>query len=211
MAATAAATSNTAVSNTTRATRTSIQRMRDKESLEKLITSNYGLPPINPFRSIRLSNDLGLQELADKIGVSKQALIRLEQGTYDKPLPKVFAYFVESFVTSELQLMDAYEGYQTKQRLRHFRYFGELDNFDSRFHPLRQLRHRIDVTPTEVAKALCLPQATLTYFERKPVQQKSVPRGLINVLNEIGYRNYEVAEFKKAYAAFRERLINERS
>lgn len=169
--------------------------------------SLIGPPPTNPLREVRLQESLGLQEMADLIGISKQALIRLEQGTYDTILPVVLEYYRDNFHLSELALMDGYESFQEKQRARHFHYFGPTlvpEALNIREHPLRILRRLINVTPTEVAKDLCLPHATLTYFERKAKQQKSVPKSLINVLHEIGYSTSQINEFHRAYDKYRE-------
>src|SRR6478735_4329964 len=115
---------------------------------------------VNVFKDLREETGLSHVELSRKIHISKQALIRLEQGMFTEPLPTVLEYYVKYHGVSELRMRDAYEGFQHANRRKHFRYFGIDLNGDPSFsdldnlHPFRQLRLRIGVNPTEVAKAL---------------------------------------------------------
>ncbi len=171
----------------------------------------------NPFRSLRLENDETLQALTQKIGVSKQALIRLEQGTYADPLPVVLNYYSHNYHLSEHELGLRYAAYQKNQRSNHERYFGDVrlkleptptpENL-SQSHPLRLLRGNLSLT--QVAKDLCIPQATLTYFERNVVQQKSVPKVLCQVLREVGHYASEVQALHVAYINYRVAIITDR-
>lgn len=168
----------------------------------------------NPFRSLRLMEDETLNSLAQKIGVSKQALIRLEQGTYSDPLPAVLNFYSQNYHRSEHELCVAYAAYQQDKRSNHERYFGDIrpllqvevtvENL-SQSHPLRLLRGSRSLT--QIAKDLCIPQATLTYFERNVVQQKSVPKILCQVLREIGHYSSEVQALVVAYEHYRWAVI----
>jgi plasmid maintenance system antidote protein VapI len=108
-------------------------------------------------------------------------------------------------VDSELVLVEQYEEYQRLMRERHRLYFGldlEVEAGKDE-HPFRQLRSRIDVTPTEVAKSLCIPQATIVHFEKHVKQQQSVPKCILNVLHEIGYKHEQIINFQNEYKLFR--------
>ena len=177
--------------------------------------STFGPPPENPFHSLRVRANLTQSAFAMECDVSKQALIRLEQGTFNGPLPRVVDYRVSYLGYNELQLVEEYEEFQALMRKRHTRYFGNITDLLVRhqnssspiytMHPMRILRGRIN--PTEVAKALCIPQATLVYFERRVVQQKSVPKLLVQVLDSIGYRRKEIETFELAYATYRNDVV----
>lgn len=167
---------------------------------------------LNPFKDLRAQSDLTLEHLAHNIGISKQALIRLEQGTFSDPLPTALNYFATNFHLSELELIQRYEAYQHAQREAHERYFGDvrlrLNDADVLMHPLRILRGKR--TPTQVSKDLCIPQATLVYFERNVVQQKSVPKMLTKVMREIGHYKSEVDAFIVSYEFHRNVVITQR-
>ncbi len=173
--------------------------------------------PINPFRALRLENDESLAHLALKIPISKQALIRLEQGTYSDPLPSVLNYYSKNYHLSEHELSIRYANFQKVQRSNHERYFQDVrsllavevtvDNLPQS-HPFRLLRGTRSCT--EVAKHLCIPQATLTYFERNVVQQKSVPKVLTSVMREIGHYSSEVQALIEAYDNYRMAMLTYR-
>lgn len=158
--------------------------------------------PLNIIAAIRHSLNLSHTEWAKRIGISKHALIRLEQGTYSEILPVVMEWLLNNTTYTELLLTDSYADFQTKTRALHRLYFGadlKVDSTDE--HPLRQLRGSRNLA--ELAKDLCLPYSTLAYFERNYKQQKSVPKNLVNVLREIGYSHQQIVEFRLAYDEFR--------
>jgi len=162
----------------------------------------------NPFKQLRESHNFTLELMAAKVGITKQALIRLEQGTFVEPLPTALQYYSSAFPVTEYELINQYEAYQTSQRTKAHRYFGDFKDFHSEIHPMRLLRGTKN--PTQVAKDLCIPQATLTYFERNVVQQKSVPKVILNVLNQIGYTDAEIGYFMEAYEVYRQRTVAKR-
>lgn len=173
--------------------------------------------PINPFKEARESildsytgRSISHHELGKKIGVTKLSLIRLEQGTFVDPLPNVLEYLVgQGF--NELALTDGYYGFQYQMRLRNVLYFGPYLEFDlsSETHPFEQLRNcsynGAGANPTQCAKDLCLPQATISHFETKYRQQKSVPKSIINVMPIIGYTDEQITSWINAYDDWRKR------
>ncbi len=171
----------------------------------------------NPFKRIRLEEDLTIVELAKRTGITKQALIRLEQGTFPEALPTALQYFSANFHLSELELHNEYKAYQHSVRASHPRYFGDVrtklespldpENI-TQSHPLRLLRG--PVSPTVVAKDLCIPQATLVYFERNVIQQKSVPKILITVMREVGHFKSETDALIASYDLYRKALVTYR-
>lgn len=164
----------------------------------------------NPFSDLRAQTGLSHVDLGKRMGVSKQALIRLEQGTFDLPLPNVLQYWVDQGY-SELALVDQYEDFQAFTRQSNRQLFGPtlLVNISYQQHPFEQLRLGIStpvgaLNKTQVAKRLCLPQSTLQRWETDWRRQKSIPRNLQIVLMQTGYTKDQVKYFSHAYKTWRE-------
>lgn len=160
---------------------------------------------LNPITEQR--NELGLSHevFANKVGCTKQAIIRLEQGCYEQILPAVLLFLVNDIGCNELSLVDAYEGFREDTRKQHYRYFGDFapDTFSTLLHPFICLRHNVNASTTKVAKDLCLSQATLSHWEKHWKTQQSVPKSFVNCLKEIGYNDFEIHSLRKAYKEFR--------
>lgn len=169
--------------------------------------------PLNPFKGARESiidpdtgRSISHARLAKRIGVTKLSLIRLEQGTFNDPLPRVLDYFCNRGF-NYLSLTDGYINYQHQMRVAHAYYFGlYLDaKPDEPVHPFAQLRGERNLT--EVSKSLCLPQSTLSRFESDYRSQQSVPKVLINVLPVLGYPDEQISEFIQTYKDWRLRAL----
>lgn len=168
-----------------------------------------GPPPLNPFTKIRLAGDHTVQSFADACGVSKQALIRLEQGTYNNPLPAVLTYVTDNLDYMYLSVQDDYEAFQWDQRSRYRRLLGDFPVvFPRDIHPLRYLREVQQLNVTELSKALCFPQSTLAHWEKHPRLQQTVPKQLLVILRGIGYSVDELSFLMAAYDAYRKGIIN---
>lgn len=159
----------------------------------------------NPFALLRKAQNLTFDQLAAKAYVSKQALIRLEQGCFTDPLPSMMDYYLARG-ESELQLRDGYIAFQEAQRKAHSKLFGDnlSCDWDSPTHPFRQLRNQRYLNPTEVAKALCIPQATILHFERKWKFQQTVPKQLKVALHQADYMQRDIEQFCEGYKTWRE-------
>lgn len=156
------------------------------------------------FKTLRLQEQMTLESLAKQVGVTKHALIRLEQGTFSRPLEPVIDYWEQIHGYSHMQIRDAYDGFRTSKRKERPRIFGPLLTFTmTPIHPLRQLRSFSGLGLTETAKQLCVPQATLQHFEKKWKTQQSVPKELINALAENGYFVNELRVFNHNYTLWR--------
>jgi hypothetical protein len=66
------------------------------------------------------------------------------------------------------------------------------------------------VNPSEVAKYLCVPQATIQHFERKWKTQQTVPKELNAALHAIGYTYSEINQFNDNYESWRRAALNAR-
>lgn len=171
------------------------------------------IAPTNPFKEARESiidsntgRSISHAVLAKRMGVTKLSLIRLEQGTFNDPLPTVLNYYT-SHGFNYLYLTDGYITYQYQMRMRNFLYFGpdlECDPL-SALHPLAQLRGTRN--HMHVAKSLCLPQSTIARFEKDVRAQQTVPKTIINVLPVIGYTDEQIHSFLTCYKQWRSRVL----
>lgn len=168
----------------------------------------------NPFVTLRLRSGLSHVELGKAMYVSKQALIRLEQGMFEDPLPNVMEYWVQKG-ESELVLRDQYIEFQQQVRKSNGRCFGDIANahVGSTKHPFAQCRDnatRGPINKTEAARRMCVPQSTLQRWETNWRNQKTVPRSIQSALLEMGYFTSDVNTFNKIYFEWRKRM-SERS
>lgn len=166
---------------------------------------------INPFRRLRLSEDLSQHELGKRAGLSKHAVLRSEQGMYDKPLPSLVAYFTEHFDITPSQLNHQYSEFQIATREENARLLGDifnlLDSKPSHAHPLTYLRRIQGMNLTELAKRLCISQSVLDTFEKKPINQHTVPTQLVVALQDADYTEDETNKLCLSYENFRKHLI----
>lgn len=188
------------------------RKLAEQEFLE----SKHG-QLISNFKQLRLQHSLSLEDLSRLSYISKNALVRAEQGTYANPMPALLTYWLRRLPNlSELELLDGYEDFQLNQRARHPNYFGPtllaVDPTES-LHPFRQLRRQhispvdkllLPVGVDEVSRALCLPIDTLRYWEKKWRLQQSVPKLVQEVLSQIGYPRSEIRELSSRYRVWRE-------
>lgn len=178
----------------------------------------------NIFKILREASGLSHAKLAVLMRTSKHALIRLEQGLYDKPLPTALEFWLNEgrflpgiknseIRLTELVLIDGYESFQEQTRQRSYHYFGpnliNLQYTGWAPHPLIQLENRakelgLPYSEIGIAKALCVPQATLNLWKRKWRTQQTVPKTFQIALFAIGYSRFEVQRFNDGYIRWRE-------
>jgi transcriptional regulator with XRE-family HTH domain len=218
---------------------TSVSRSRQNRYDQYLsgVDRLKGPAPTNPFKWYRLNANLTLQDLAGHTGCSKQALIRLEQGTFTEPIDRVLNFWLEhgsrylpestdgssNGTVTYPEMMQRYEKYQEVIRKRHALIFGPMPllaefrrNVDK--HPFALLRSLWThpetkqclgtMNVTECSKLLCLPQSVLDYFDSKINRQGSVPKPLVLALRQNGYSQNEVAIFEQAYFDHRNWKLN---
>lgn len=165
--------------------------------------------PVNPFKDIRNKANLSQYELARRAGVTKHAVLRLEQGMYTDPLPTLLTFFTGTFNVSRTSLIRQYEEFQVQTRQNNARLLGDFTSLTPPVgtHPLTYLRERAGFNPTSLAKALCLSQSTIGYFEKRPVNQHTVPEQLIIALHDADYSSDETDWLEHAYKVYRQQLV----
>ncbi len=177
---------------------------REKTAYLAQALKEHGESPHNTFKVLREEQGMTLEELGRSALLSKQALIRCEQGVFNQPLPTLMDYWV-SRGFRELWLQEGYEDYQAKMRERHQFFFGVSLAVSTTLptHPFKQLRETYNWTVSEVAKYICMPQSTLAYWEKRWISQQSVPKDFIDICLELGYSKSQVNYFCRDYAEWR--------
>lgn len=196
---------------------TYLNTVRPRTELNKAQKIAFGPVPVNPFKALREEHSLSVTELAQISYLSPASITKLEQGLFGVPLPSAVDYWCNKLGYPEGELTLKYENYQDSTRLRYPKLFGQSLAIDisSDQHPFRQLRSRCEclavylgeLGTTEVARCLCLPQATLEHWEKKWHRQKSVPSAVVEVLHIINYTNREIAQFRQDYVTWREKML----
>lgn len=181
----------------------------------------------NPFKLIRIHAGLSQQNLANKVGISKHAVLRSEQGMYVEPLPSLLNYMCNNFPVGRLTLIQQYERFQVYTRETSGRLLGdmesELDTWHTylhssptalspyQLHPLVWLRTIRGYNPTSLAKAICVNQTVVNYFEKNSINQRTIPEQLTHALKDCGYEDDELASLADAYSVYREFLLANQS
>lgn len=172
-------------------------------------------PLHNPFKRLRERQGISQYELGRRTGLTKHAVLRLEQGMYPNPLPTILDYFTSQFPNlSHVTLEREYTDFQIAMRQHNSRLLGdiieELRLTPVGTHPLTYLRESRGINPTELAKRLCIAQSVVAYFEKRSVHQHTVPQQLIEALWDADYTEAETHALEEAYTDYRERLKSER-
>jgi transcriptional regulator with XRE-family HTH domain len=163
----------------------------------------------NPFRELRTRQGISQYELARRVSISKHAVLRLEQGCYEKPLPSVIDYFLGHFPSiTRFTLVADYEAFQYQTRASNAHLLGqslkdELTGCPVGIHPLVFLRHNHGINPTELSKRLCISQSTVVYFEQRSVHQHTVPEQLTKALHDADYLEADTDALVEAYKDYR--------
>lgn len=179
----------------------------------------------NPFKLIRVHAGLSQQALANKVGISKHAVLRSEQGMYVEPLPSLLNYLCKHFPVGRIEVIQQYERFQVHTREASGRLLGdmesELDKWYTylrsspttlntyQLHPLVWLRTIRGYNPTSLAKAICVNQTVVNYFEKNSINQRTVPEQLTHALKDCGYNDDELASFTDCYRTYREFLLGQ--
>jgi transcriptional regulator with XRE-family HTH domain len=165
----------------------------------------------NPFRELRTRQGISQYELARRAGISKHAILRLEQGCYAEPLPSVLEYFLKYFDIPQYKLLEQYREFQYNIRFSNALLLGDslterLLSCPVGLHPLTYLREGVGLNPTQLAKALCISQSTIVYFEKSSIHQKTVPNQLMGALHDAEYTMEDTDSLVLRYHEYRKWL-----
>lgn len=172
--------------------------------------------PVNPFKTLREKQGISQYELSRRTGLSKHAVLRLEQGMYPNPLLAVVDYFIAYFPKlTPVGLSNDYQEFQIATRQLNSRLLGDLlpslALVPHAKHPLTFLRESVGLNTTEVAKKLCIAQNLVYYFEQRSIHQHTVPDQLITALWDADYTEQETDALKEAYLAYRQVILENKN
>lgn len=177
-------------------------------------------PDVNVFLKLRNKSGMSHVTFGKEVHVSKQALIRLEQGMFETPLVPVMEYW-ERKGYSQMAMLDEYEQFQEVTRRSNHLLLGPDLHIDltSHVHPLEQLRKRVstpgqgisapvgryaELNKTQFAKRLCIPQSTVQRWETTWHSQKTVPKCIQLALMQAGYQAHQIRSFNDSYYLWRD-------
>lgn len=175
----------------------------------------------NPIKELRLTLGLPQEVMAERMGMTRMALLRYEQGFHSTLSPKVITFFKENdenFTTID-ELIIRYINFQRSSRLSNY---GLLDpNIDfSVYHTGNELTHPLlywmenskeKPNLTQLSKGFCLHHPTMHRFITKPYIAIEIPKCLEDGLKEAGYSISCRTAFHEAYSkwrSFKYRLFN---
>jgi len=146
----------------------------------------------NPIKLLREEAGLSMETLAERSEVSKQTVLRAEQGCYDLIPPSIFNYMLSAWPYSEIiNLPTRYRDWQKEQRKQNYGELSTLITWDflsPAVHPFIYWRETSNIyARIQISKLYCVHPATISRFEHSNALSSSVPEQLIDALLESGY------------------------
>lgn len=137
----------------------------------------------NPLRTARLNRGLTIDSLARQASVSKQLIIRSEQGTYVNPPPNLVT-FLFPLSADQLTCDQAYRDFQnTQRRLSSGTLIPDPPVPPVGEHPFIHWRTSSGITSTmRFCILFCVQHAILHKFETKPRSVTTTPTNLKEAL-----------------------------
>lgn len=157
----------------------------------------------NPVKAARRYLGLTQLELADACGVSRQTVLRTEQGVYTSLPPSLGEWLVKD-------VPGIYSAYHAWQRAKRKASYGRLiepysfSSFDNPFH-----RWRMDSGQSSrmgVCKDFCLHPAVVTKFENT-LEHGRVPDIILDALRDAGYMEGTLTALQSAYSTYRAKVL----
>lgn len=143
---------------------------------------------IHPWAQIREDRCLTQLEVSKHLKVTRQTVIRLEQGLFHSPSETVLNELADLYETSKGEMLEDYYIYVRVTRTE----FGDrYSNFDSLktylapAHPLESWRLDQELSRMGLCKGLCLDYGPVADFEYN--RQRAIPEGLILAAKQINW------------------------
>lgn len=156
----------------------------------------------NPVKNARRYLNLTQVELANECGVSRQTVLRTEQGVYTSLPPSLGTRLVKDVPG----IYNAYHSWQTSKRKSSYGKLIEPYLFDSLGdHPFHKWRIDSGLTSRMgVCKDFCLHPAVVTKFENT-LEHSLVPDIILDALRDAGYAEGTLTSLQAAYVSYRSR------
>lgn len=161
----------------------------------------------SPVRELR--GEAVQASFAHKVGMSRMALLRFEQGCIPDPSPK-FMPFLPDGLPWEAFVED-YHAYQVSKRQSNYgildpNYEFSASNSSNALHPLQLwINESKSTNLTQVCVALCLHLPVMHRFVAGPNHPAIPPEIFLDALHDAGYEPRTVTDFMLSYAEWRAR------
>lgn len=159
------------------------------------------LPTIdNPVVTLR--GEMLQRTFAHKLGMSRPALLRLEQGCIPEPSLKLKPFLPDGL--SWAAFVDDYHAYQEAKRIANYGVLTDDPDFTGIHHPLEEWIDQSASQPTltSVCVALCLHLPIMHKFLNGPYPALP-PESFLEALKQSGYTTPVVVDFVMTYAEWR--------
>lgn len=136
----------------------------------------------HPFALRRYRASLTQVDLAERLGVTRHMVIRLEQGLFRLPPDHITQELAEIYGVEQWELIGEYRDWQREKRLEFKRKnpsFKEVfgtEHYLGPEHPLTYYREKLGLSRIGLCKGLCLHPDPITDWEHN--KQRGVPSSL---------------------------------
>lgn len=157
-------------------------------------------PIVNPIKRLRLSRSWSLEQVAEAADLSKQLLIRSEQGCYVNIPPRLVGFLEDHF---DFDLSELNEQYITFQEITRISNYGLLPVDLLRVWPERNpfvaLRKIRKLSQAQVYKGFCIHPTIIHKLENQPNLCQTIPGDFVRALQESGYEFSWIAHYSSWY------------
>lgn len=156
---------------------------------------------VHPWTSRRIAAGFTQEALADRLGITRHMVIRLEQALFAEPPPAILVQLIKLYDFPDENLTEEYHKYQRDSRLafaKQFSNFTLLRDYCGELHPLAYWRETQGLSNVGLAKGLCVHQGLLLDYEKNKVRR--LPADFYFACNFI---EWSTAPLTSAVAAWR--------
>lgn len=136
---------------------------------------------MHPWTQIRKANNLTQISVAEKLGVTRFMLGKLEQSQFDHPPQELLTGLAEIYNTTEKSLLESWDLYVRETRdlfaSRHRSFTEVLIAYRGFNHPLVHYRETQNLSRYALCKGLCLHYDPISDYEQN--RQRTTPEGLV--------------------------------
>lgn len=143
---------------------------------------------INPLKQLRLSKSWSLDQVSESSGLSRQLIIRAEQGCYND-IPPAYLNWITDYFDVEENLLDIeYQAFRVRTRQSNAGLLSvALFRIKPEVNPLTYYRERYGLSMAAVYKGFCLHPATIHKLEKQTHLVKNLPPDFCRAVSDAGY------------------------
>jgi transcriptional regulator with XRE-family HTH domain len=162
-------------------------------------------PSENPLKRLRHLCNLTLDQVAYQVGVSRQFIIRAEQGVYSAVPDSLLDFYGGRLEVDALAVGAEYYQFQLLTRKANYGRLIEPWTFpDVLQHPFIHWRLMSGVTSSAgICKLFCVHPATINKFEKRSFLMNAIPDQLVGALLESGYHPETLDTLEQSYKRYK--------